>query len=448
MPDINIVRRSHVMLTYSTRGLTIDGPGWILATTTQKSARITPGTRVYVDIRDDDASAENGKDVFIAKRIAFTEFRLDDNSGRFSTAGEVVEYINNVESAPATFSRTVAQQSGSFTAEMGQITVVDNAAAPLDVTLPTVTSEDIGRDIILYCKKSPAESPVNIYAADATQTINAVAAAGEQLARAVYNASLKQYAIIRITVIGENSFIAAEADASFAALVFAAFGENTTPSSGQNNGAINMPHEAGLLESTDDWWFAIKFEQSPGVGEVENMSIVSHGNFAIGWWAGQGRTQGMTTLTATSQNTLNGVETTTHNPLEQWLVMSYDSTTGDLNAWNNGAHVVIDQPISPSGTMGTGIVTSGSPLFGEMGAIKPIPGMLVSAIMFGVGDQLTAQDVAEFTPTRYLLSSLPADVQSKANKAWSFDENGAVAALGGAVTFGSLITMKETVLGG
>lgn len=443
MSNHNIVTSRHVMLSFERGKLSIEGPGWRLGPNDLKSARPNPRNPVLIDVRDED------REVFVAQGIPYTYFRLNENFGTFGDATSVVDYINNVESAPSTFSRTVAAQSGDFAASMGQIAVVDNTAGPVLVTLPAVTSEDVGQDILLYCQESPQNQPITIQAADTSQSINGVPAAGDNVAKAVYNLSNKDYDIIRITVIAENQFVAVAADASYAALVFAAFGEQITPDSGQANGAIQLSNETNLLNSNTDWFLAMKFEQSPGLGYVENFSLMSNGNASIGWWAGSGRTHGATILTAQNQNVLGGIETTTHSPLQQWVVMSYDSGTNELSMWNNGAKVVDAQTVAGlQAGGGLGITVGGSPPLGQMSAVRPIPGMLISSIMYGLGDNLTDAEVAEFTPTRVLPTDFPTALDAKVDKAYTFDANGGVATRGGGtVSFGSLVTTKEVALG-
>lgn len=447
----NIVTRKLVMLTYEGGKLTIEGPGWTLGGSVAKSARHTPGaSQAYIDIRNDAASDDNGRDIFAAQRIPYTEFRLNGNKTRFNSTTEVVDYINNVESAPATFSRSVAQQSGSFTAEIGQIAVVDNSAGPVTVTLPSATAEHVGQDILLYCQERPQNSPVTVECSDASESINGISAVGTNLPKAVYNLSNKDYTILRISVVAENQWIAAEADSSYAALVFAAFGENVTPSSGEDNAKILLQGTgtADLLEASD-FWFAMKFEQSPGVGEVSNMSLLSNGNAAIGWWAGEGRTHGATYLNSSNQNTLGGIETTTHGFLEHWVVMSYDSSAGEFSMWNNGVKVVDAATGIPfTDGVGTGLAISGSPGLGNMAAIAPIPGLLISSIAFGAGSTLTDAEVATLTPTVVASSEMTTAIQSKTTRAVTFDANGGVNEVGtGSIALGSLLTTKETALG-
>ena len=442
MSNHNIVTSRHVMLTFEKGKLSIEGPGWRLGANDAKSARLNPRNPVYVDVRDDD------REVYVAQGIPYTYFRLNENFGSFGNSNEVIDYINNVEEAPSTFSRSVAAQSGSFSATLGQIAVVDNTAAPVTVTLPTVTSEDVGQDILLYCKESPQNRPVTIVAADTTQTINGIAASGAEVARSVYNLSNKDYEIIRVTVIAENQFICVAADSTYAALVFAALGDDILPTSGQQNGAINLPNDSALV-STGDWFIGMKFESSPGIGYVENFSLISNGNAAIGWWAGSGRTHGATILTAQNQSTFGGIETTTHAPLEQWVLLSYDSGNNELSMWSNGTKVVDAQSVAGlQGGVGTGVAIGGSPGLGEMSAVAPIPGMSISSVMYSTGSFLTDDDVAEFTPTRLRVTELPNALQAKVEKAIIFDALGGVMDKGsGSVSVGSLVSFEEVALG-
>ncbi len=209
MSDSNTVSASLVLLTESSIGLTVDGPGWSLGPTTVKSARITPKTTNLVDIRNVSASDINGRAVYVDTNVHYKEFRKNNNAGTFASAQEVVDFINE-NGAPGSTgaaARELVQATGSQLVQPNQVVVMDNSTIVPSVSLPSVTAEDVGKDTLIFWTHPTLNdgSGRNCFISPAMGS--GVAINGVVTGTAKYNTAAGPMTCVRAVVVGVDSWI-------------------------------------------------------------------------------------------------------------------------------------------------------------------------------------------------------------------------------------------------
>jgi hypothetical protein len=422
MSNHDIVTDKLVMLTDTASGIKIEGPGWALSDFSPKSARVTPGTRVYVDILDSETSAENGRDIYAAQRILYKDFRLNHNFGVFSSAAAVVDYINARGAAVAPPQRTLTRSfSGDFNATLGSLNVLDNTAGPITVTLPETTLDDVGMDIVFYMKGAPKGGKVRFDAANTSQTINGQAAVGDDVAKADYRYSLKIYDVARAVLVDENEWIVQAADKVYAQLIYSAVTDNLELQDFETNALDFDGIPADIMGQNQPFFFAMKFNREVGDLRSNYQNLLSTDQYSIvaqpsTGLVGVGQPGGA--ITPLSGGPGGG-------KLEGWMVVSYNGSIS-FSVWQDGVKTM-DNASYYSGMAST------QPTSMTLFSRNPVAGTITNPLLFnscsmvviGTGT-LTQEEAVAFDDSIDGWDDLPQSLKDRASDAFTFDANGCV----------------------
>lgn len=274
---------------------------------------------------------------------------------------------------------------------------VHNDTAPITLILPTVTTEDIGKEIKVWLEHNPANHKVEIHAPSTTEEINNVTSDGAEVAKASFTDNSPNFSRVTAQALGTNEIYIDDATSVYNALGYKSNFTSTSSFSPFTHLTLSsVPTD--FLTRNNDWWFAVKFESAPQ-NTSDIHALFAGTGFGVGYY-------GNGSYLATS-GTSGYLQSLTGSPVfiepGEWVVYQYDVSADRYTAWINTSKVLnaTSSGVLPPTTPPTEIIfgseaPSDARWTAPSGYLYPLRDTSISKLCIGTGN-IADSDAALFT---------------------------------------------------
>lgn len=339
---------------------------------------------------------------------------LLDNS---TTAVKTVASSYYLDASPFTKVSANVVDSPYTVPSWESVVEIHNDTGDVTIVLPTITADDVGKEIKFWIEHNPANHKVEIHAPDTSVEINNITSEGAEVAKASFTESHSTYTRVTAQAMATDEVYISDATSVYNALRYSINLTSTSDFSPFSHLTLSaVPTD--FLTSNADWWFAVKMEHHNDVGSDGGALFMSN-SFGTGY-----RGNGTYLMTSGTSSYLQTISPTTLVEDGQWIIYQYDSSTAYYTAWINGVKVLnaTSAGVTPPSLAPTEIIfgseaPNDSRWSAPSGYLYPLQQAGISVIAIGTGN-LADSDAALFTNGTFDPSSLSLSSGALTNQ-WS-----------------------------
>ena len=228
---------------------------------------------------------------------------------------------------------------------------VDNEDANIEITLPEITASDIGKELKFWIQHDTANFKVTLSAHSLADSINGVAGADPDKAKAQFNLHSPSYKRVTVRAVNLNTYFISEVDSAYNKLRYVVDLLSSTTSESVATNYLNYTNvPQNILTDANDFFIFAKLEKTLS-NSSNGQSLLSSNSAAIAI-----RGNGTYFMTDSTSGYLMTISPTTIPEIGEYIIVQRSASTNIWEGWINGNKVLSSTgasfPATPATSMG------------------------------------------------------------------------------------------------